>query len=169
MQKGVVTGLKEKRIQKKISSLSKRTKEIKIMGSRKRAGAYFTVEAAMVLPLATGILLFVIYFMLYQYNRCLMEQDAILLALRAESIQETDKEKLEEAFKREEDRQDKKKYIAWKHTGTKVTLKGYKMIICRSGHLRFDPERGWKAQVSCENTRISPAFFLRNCRRLLKE
>ena len=31
--------------------------------------AYFTVEAALVLPLVTGAILFVIYTMLFQYDR----------------------------------------------------------------------------------------------------
>ena len=43
--------------------------------------AYFTVEAALVLPLVTGAILFVIYTMLFQYDRCLLEQDIGALAL----------------------------------------------------------------------------------------
>ena len=37
--------------------------------------AYFTVEAALIIPLVLGILVFLIFIMFYQYDRCLLEQD----------------------------------------------------------------------------------------------
>ena len=37
--------------------------------------AYFTVEAACVLPIVLGVYVFLIYGMFYQYDRCLLEQD----------------------------------------------------------------------------------------------
>ena len=41
----------------------------------KRVSAYMTVEAALIIPIVMGSILFVVYMMLFQYNRCLLEQD----------------------------------------------------------------------------------------------
>ena len=44
--------------------------------------AYFTVEAACVLPIVFGVYIFLIYEMFYQYDRCLLEQDVALQVLK---------------------------------------------------------------------------------------
>lgn len=44
--------------------------------------AYFTVEAACVLPIVFGVYIFLIYGMFYQYDRCLLEQDVALQVLK---------------------------------------------------------------------------------------
>ncbi len=46
--------------------------------------AYFTVEAACILPIVFGVYVFLIYGMFYQYDRCLLEQDVALLVLRTQ-------------------------------------------------------------------------------------
>ena len=45
--------------------------------------AYFTVEASLVMPVVIGSVIFVICFLLYWYNRCLMEQDLSVMAVKA--------------------------------------------------------------------------------------
>ena len=47
---------------------------------------YFTVEAACIMPLMLGIYVFLIFAMFYRYDRCLLEQDTGLMAIR-ESVQ----------------------------------------------------------------------------------
>ncbi len=44
--------------------------------------AYFTVEAACIIPAVLGIYVFLIYIMFYQYDRCVLEQDVALLVLK---------------------------------------------------------------------------------------
>lgn len=44
--------------------------------------AYFTVEAACILPLVFGVYVFLIYGMFYQYDRCLLDQDVALMVLK---------------------------------------------------------------------------------------
>ena len=44
--------------------------------------AYFTVEAACVLPIVFGVYIFLIYGMFYQFDRCLLEQDVALQVLK---------------------------------------------------------------------------------------
>ena len=54
--------------------------------------AYFTVEAAMVFPIVLSTVLFIIYTMFFQYDRCLLEQDIGVIALRGAAMQINDKE-----------------------------------------------------------------------------
>lgn len=44
--------------------------------------AYFTVEAALVVPIALGILVMIIYMSFYLYDRCVMSQDCYVLSYR---------------------------------------------------------------------------------------
>lgn len=46
------------------------------------SGAYFTVEAALVMPVVLCILVMVIYLSFYLYDRCVMAQDCYVLSYR---------------------------------------------------------------------------------------
>ena len=62
----------------------------------KKENAYMTVEAALLFPFLTGAILFVVYMLLFQYDRCLLEQDMGALALWGSLAQATEAETLEE-------------------------------------------------------------------------
>lgn len=49
---------------------------------RAEAEAYFTVEAALVIPIVLGILVMVLYLPFYLYDRCLLSQDCYVLSYR---------------------------------------------------------------------------------------
>ena len=55
---------------------------------QKKVSGYFTVEAAMVMPIVLWVVLFVIYLLFFQYNRCLTDQDVGVLVLRGSILQE---------------------------------------------------------------------------------
>ena len=46
-----------------------------------QAEGYLTLEAALILPMLIAAILFVIYMLVFQYNRCLLEQDLGAMAL----------------------------------------------------------------------------------------
>ena len=48
----------------------------------KRIKAYFTVEAALILPLIIGTIVYIICFLLFWYNRCVMEQEIAVYAVK---------------------------------------------------------------------------------------
>ena len=75
--------------------------------------AYFTVEAAMVMPIVLWVVLFVIYLLFFQYNRCLTDQDVGVLVLRGSILQEeSPKERIKKIRGYAEQIYDDK-YIAW--------------------------------------------------------
>ena len=63
--------------------------------------AYFTVEAALVVPVVMGTMLFVIYMLLFQYNRCLMEQDIGAMVIWGSNMEVSDDETFEEKVRQE--------------------------------------------------------------------
>ncbi len=135
--------------------------------------AYFTVEAAMVLPFALSIMLFIIYTMFFQYNRCLLDQDMGVLALRGAVMQIDDKETLTGEIKEQANQIDDRKYIMWECGEINLKLKGSQICIERKGQLKYpfsSLEIGgyklWKTGTKYENDRICPASFMRTWRKL---
>lgn len=53
----------------------------------KHTAGYMTVEAAMVVPVAIAAIVTVVYLGIYQYDRCVMEQDLALLSVFAVSLE----------------------------------------------------------------------------------
>ena len=77
--------------------------------------AYFTVEAALVLPLVISILIFVIYMLFYQYDRCLLEQDMGALALWGSLEEAADAASFEEKVRNRIAQLYREKYMAWSY------------------------------------------------------
>lgn len=130
------------------------------------AGAYFTVEAALVLPVVLSVLLFVIYAMFFQYNRCVAEQDLGVLALRGAVSRTEDKELLAEEIEKYASEVDYGKYFMWKAGGIDLKLEGNQLRVSVQGELSY-PLHVWKTMSVYENHRVNPTFFVRQCRKLI--
>lgn len=79
----------------------KEKKERHIVG-RIKEEAYFTVEAALVIPVVLAIIVMIIYMSFYLYDRCVMQQDCCVLSYR-QSIEKgtadrVSREKIREQF-----------------------------------------------------------------------
>ncbi len=136
--------------------------------------AYFTVEAALVFPTVLGTLLFVIYMLFFQYDRCLLEQDLAAAALWGGSAQISHMEELEERTHARLGEMYQEKYVAWELTALEATVERNRFVVCGSGRVMF-PFPGWnfwisqrlwgmEAEYDCD--RLSPVTFIRHCRRL---
>lgn len=134
-----------------------------------KTGAYFTVEAALVLPMVIGVILFVIYVQFFLYNRCLMEQDAQSLALKGVVLQEENAQRLLEKLKEEEAKQKRDKYIVWNRWGTDIVMKQNQIMITQSGSMLLNPEREWKASIVVTNHRTQPANDIRRFRKIIQD
>lgn len=136
--------------------------------------AYLTVEAVLVMPMVLGVMLLTIYLLFFQYDRCLMEHNAGVLALRGCTYQITDREKLVQQIA-EQSKQTDERYLAWNMEAARVSLRGNRFQVEQKGMLRF-PFRGlvfwrndkeWEVYVVYENYRIQPVEFIRNCRKIM--
>ena len=88
----------------------------------KRINGYFTVEAALVFPFVMGVVIFIIYILFFQYDRCLMEQSAGTLAMRCCTLQTRDREELVQTIYVQAQTDDKG-YVAWDMQDTEIQAK----------------------------------------------
>lgn len=140
----------------------------------KKITAYFTVEAGMIFPVVFGVVLLVIYLLLFQYNRCLLEQDVAALALKGCSIQKANKEDVMQELEYYANIMDRSKYLAWDWGAEHLVLEGATVRVEESGSLFFpfgefvqwEEDNAWEVAVAYENQCVSPTNFLRFCRKV---
>lgn len=141
---------------------------------KKKTGAYLTVEASLLMPIILGVILLVVYLLFFQYDRCLMEQNTGVLAMRGCTLQMTDKKSLMAEIVYNSEKKDKR-YLAWVMEDAIAVFKGNRVRLERKGALKF-PFRGlmfwcrdtqWGCMVVFENYRIQPVNFIRNYRKVI--
>lgn len=140
----------------------------------KEQNGYFTVEAALVLPLVMGALIFTVFLFIYQYDRCLLEQDMNLLAVCGGTAAAESEGELETSIRKKTSELYADKYAAWEMKELQVTVKSGKVSVTGEGILRlplpewnfFGKENLWGARVCRETRRISPADYVRLYRKL---
>jgi len=139
----------------------------------KSKNAYFTVEAALVLPMIIGAIILAVYLLLFQYNRCLLEQDIGGLVVWS-SVSDGGEEELVAGLETRIENIYWEKYLIWEMTGFDVKIKNN---ICRatgSGQICFplpgwnfwNEENFWSAETEWECRRIEPVEFVRMCNQL---
>lgn len=134
-----------------------------------RVGGYFTVEAALVLPLVFSTLLMTISLFVFQYDRCLLEQDAGLLMLRGTTMNTQTSEEWERQIKGVLHGISSSKYLDWEMTEFQAALQGKKVTVRGAGTCSsLFPEWDFlhlgnirTAEYECKGTINSPITILR--------
>lgn len=140
----------------------------------KKIDAYLTVEASLVLPIVIMVILLIIYLLFFQYDRCLMEQNTGILALRGCTDQFAEGKELVAKLVIQSQKSDNR-YLAWNMEDAQITLKGNSVSVKRSGTLIFPFQRlmfwngdgNWTSECTYENKRVWPVQFVRNCRKIM--
>ncbi|MBQ9490666.1 MAG: hypothetical protein IKO03_02475 [Lachnospiraceae bacterium] len=140
---------------------------MKTMRKKKRWGvsAYFTVEASLVLPIVLGSIIFVICFLLFWYNRCLMEQNTAILTVGVAQMGETSREARQNQIIQWQTGYVKNKHYAWELSSIHLTVRPGSLQVGRSGQLLIG-DRIWSTETACEASILNPAAFLRLCRKI---
>jgi len=133
--------------------------------------AYFTVEAALVLPVVMCTMLFVIYMLLFQYNRCLMEQDLGAVAMWGSREEAGDTAALEEKIRERLGKLYLEKYVAWEITRLDAGVEKNCFTVKGAGQLTFpvpewnfwDTENTWGVEPEYCFRRLSTVDFIRLC------
>lgn len=140
---------------------------------KKKAAGYFTVEAALVMPIVLMSVVLVMYLFLFQYNRCLMEQDTGILALRGTVMQTMDKQERMRMLKEQANAQKNGLYLAWESEQPGLKLEKGTVQVERKGRLAFPfsgrigkTGRVWETTAVCKNQTLSPVTLIRSYRRL---
>lgn len=139
----------------------------------KEVKAYFTVEASLVLPLVISALMMTFFSFVYQYNRCLMEQETGMLTLYAETLKIQETEDWKDSVNRRAAERNKNTYLFWNHGKLNINLKSNVVEITCEGEFMVPlPEWNlmedgweWKAETKRRLTKLSPAEFVRLCYR----
>lgn len=140
----------------------------------KKKNAYFTVEAALVLPLVMGALLLIIFLFIFQYDRCLMEQDIGLLVLYAGTLEAEDTEEASMLLNRRISEIYWDKYVAWETEKLQITVEKNEVKVEGEGKLTFpvpgwnffNDDNVWRTQAARSAVRFSPVDFIRVYRRI---
>ena len=136
--------------------------------------AYFTVEAALVVPVVMSTMLLVIYMLLFQYNRCLLEQDLGAMVIWGGNTEVSDVELFEEKIKERINKMYREKYVAWEITTLNATLQNSNFAVEGGGQLTFpfagwnfwSTDNIWEAKVDYSCRRTSPITFIRLCHKI---
>ena len=119
-----------------------------------KENAYLTVEAALVIPIVLAVQLLVIYLLVFQYNRCLLNQDMGRLAVLGCGAEAQDKEELAEYLEKCADELYTEHYFAWKMCALNMELAGDTVQIEGEGEITLPlPEWGMDAKKSNKSAR----------------
>ncbi len=130
-----------------------------------KENAYFTVEAALVFPVAAGIIIFIIYMLLFQYDRCLQEQDIGAAMLWGSRLKEEDSEGLQGRMQGRLANIDRDKYAAWEFTRLRASIEKNVISVRGEGRLVLVGARNaWCVESEFQCGRLSPTAFIRLCR-----
>lgn len=139
-----------------------------------KMNAFFSVEAAMVVPLAISAILLAVSLFVFQYDRCLMEQDVAAQTLKAAAAEARTNEELEEKIRMQTAGLYRNKYVAWDLIMLEVKMEKKIIEAVGKGEFRFpvsgwnlwNKENIWGARAEYKAHRISPITFIRNCRKI---
>lgn len=135
------------------------------MKHKKGVDAYFTVEASLVMPVVIGSVIFVICFLLYWYNRCLMEQDLSMIAVKAAQSEAGTPEEMKQDLRGWRDKSMTEKHYAWEMSEVTMSKEKNWITFRRNGTLLMG-DRIWRADAEGKASRINPAALLRILRRM---
>ncbi|MCM1064630.1 MAG: hypothetical protein NC420_09220 [Eubacterium sp.] len=139
-----------------------------------KMNAFFSVEAALVVPLTVSAILLAVCLFTFQYDRCLMEQDVAAQAVKAATAEARTGEELEEKIRAQTAGLYRNKYVAWDLIMLEVKMEKKIIEAVGKGEFRFpvpgwnlrNGEDIWSARAGYKAHRISPITFIRNCRRI---
>lgn len=122
-----------------------------------KENAYLTVEAAMVFPIVLAVQLLVVYLLVFQYNRCLLNQDMGRLAVLGCGAEERGKEALAEYLERCAKELCTEHYFVWEMSMLDVELAGDTVRIEGEGEILF-PFPEWGIDVVRTNKRAKAVY-----------
>lgn len=136
----------------------------------KQKNGYFTVEAALVLPMAMAAIFFAVYILLLQYNRCLLEQDMGILAVWG-SLISGEEEEIALELKNGAENIYWEKYLVWETTKFDVMIQNNECWATSSGRVEFplpgwnfwNDENVWNVEAEWNCPRFHPVEFVRMC------
>lgn len=127
------------------------------MRKRRDMKGYFSVEAALVLPVVLGVYLFLISILLVQYDRCLLEQDMASMLIKTCNYSGTPQQRLE-YLQELTTSWDREQYLWMEPQTPHFTIQGQQIRLEAEGEYRL-PVYGSLAHMG-ETQRLELVFQL---------
>lgn len=105
--------------------------------SKKNVNGYFTVEAAMIMPLVILLTAFLFYLTFFLYNRCILPQDAYILAFRGSALCGKTKEEVIHYMEEDYNNQMGIKYIGLNGIMRDIRVNQKKIEVKLQGKIKF--------------------------------
>ena len=137
---------------------------------------YFTVEVALLFPVVFFIYVFILYIGFYQYDRCLLEQDCMRVALKGSIAQRYGNEKALQTMKQADMEREMQKYLGlyieepeFSAGRGLVSVKMDASLCFPFSNLLLGFENDiWEIHTDVETVGQDPVFYIRLCNRLLR-
>lgn len=131
----------------------------------------------MILPFVLGIYLLLIYAMFFQYDRCLLEQDVAVLAMRGAIAGKDGGEEAVESVRREANRLDGERFLMFAEGEAEAVSQRGALCVTQEGELTapFSLIRGWEeigdfgTSARSSDRYLNPARVIRACRKWIRE
>lgn len=141
-----------------------------------RQNAFFSLEAAIIVPLAIAAILLAVSLFVFQYDRCLMEQDVAVQTVKAASVEAKSNEELADKVRLQTAGLYRNKYVAWDMILLDIKIKKGIIEAAGEGVFRFplpgwnpwNEDNVWNARAGYKAHRLSPVTFIRNCRKIVQ-
>ena len=127
----------------------------------KRLKGYFTVEASMIVPLVIVLIAFILYLTFYLYDRCIVTQDAYILAFRGTLCCGEDSTEIEQLVRSQSVGQYGSKYIGTNPLESRIRVDSKKVEVEVTGRMTA-VNGGFFAKKEAE--RICPVECIRKVR-----
>ena len=140
----------------------------------KKIKGYFTVEASMIIPLVIFLIAFLFYLSFFLYNRCVLSQDAYILAFRGSVRCKEENVEVEKYIEKNSKKQFGVKYMGLDGPYKSMGVNSKKIRVIAEGKMKvsfiknFDLSNTWSLKVVREAERICPVDYIRKIRLLEK-
>lgn len=140
---------------------------------KNKLNAYFTIEAALVIPIVLAGILFVMYIWFFQYDRCLMDIDINAIGLRASNANAENNDERMFLLKKYMNEIYYDKYAAWNIGAANLKIEKGCIFVEQEGNVRFPFKslgfwRGnniWSTKSETKANIINPVFVVRSIRK----
>lgn len=135
-------------------------------------GGYMTVEATLILPMVLYVCISIVYIGFFQYDRCVMKQDAYRAALAGSSIYRENGQEVYNASFVMLENIGVQKYIAT-DCSQKITVQGRVNVSMKGvvkvpfqGIKSLTGVSGWEIKERAQSKCLNPVIFIRMCRQI---
>lgn len=140
----------------------------------RKQNAYFTVEAALILPLVMSAVMMEIFLLIFQYDRCVLEQDVNRMTICAAAVAGDTTEELEQKIRSRMETVSMEKYLAWSMEKFQLEMVRGRVEVDGGGSFElllpewnlFTGEDAWGAGVKRTAIKVSPTDFIRLYRKV---